>query len=83
MKILILGGSGMLGHRLWITLQKKHQVWVTTRGGFEFPDHSQFPKDKIRKNVDALYFDQVSRAFASIQPDLAINCIGLIKQYVN
>jgi dTDP-4-dehydrorhamnose reductase len=30
--------------------------------------------------VDALNFDQVIRAFASIQPDLVINCIGLIKQ---
>jgi dTDP-4-dehydrorhamnose reductase len=30
--------------------------------------------------VDALNFDQVIRAMASIQPDLVINCIGLIKQ---
>jgi dTDP-4-dehydrorhamnose reductase len=30
--------------------------------------------------VDASNFDQVTRALASIQPDLVINCIGLIKQ---
>ena len=30
--------------------------------------------------VDALNFDQVIRSLASIEPDLVINCIGLIKQ---
>lgn len=82
MKILILGGSGMLGHRLWINLRKEHDVWVTVRGqASKMPDVLEFPRDHIRPNVDALIFDQVTRALASIQPDLVINCIGLIKQY--
>jgi dTDP-4-dehydrorhamnose reductase len=81
MKILILGGSGMLGHRLWINLSKVHETWVTVRGdGSEIPDASEFPRKYIRPIVDALNFDQVIRAMASIQPDLVINCIGLIKQ---
>ena len=81
MKILILGGSGMLGHRLWINLRKEHDTWVTVRGnGSELPDVPEFPRERIRPMVDALYFDQVIRALASIQPDLVINCIGLIKQ---
>ena len=25
MKILVLGGSGMLGHRLWINLRQEHR----------------------------------------------------------
>lgn len=81
MKILILGGSGMLGHRLWINLSKQHETWVTVRGeATEIPEQPEFPRHLIRANVDALYFEQVTRAFASIQPDLVINCIGLIKQ---
>ena len=81
MKILLLGGSGMLGHRLWMNLSKEHEVWVTVRtNGSEFPDVPEFPKQYVRPMVDALYFDQVIRAMASIQPDLVINCIGLIKQ---
>ncbi len=81
MKILILGGSGMLGHRLWYNLSKEHDTWVTVRGnGSELPDIPEFPRERIRTMVDALYFDQVIRALASIQPDLVINCIGLIKQ---
>ncbi len=81
MKLLILGGSGMLGHRLWINLSKEHETWVTVRGnGSEIPAAPEFPRHYIRPMVDALNFDQIIRAMASIQPDLVINCIGLIKQ---
>lgn len=81
MKILIFGGSGMLGHRLWIELSKEHNTYVTIRKNKNiFPDLEMFPKDKIRFNVEANYFEDITRAVASIQPDLVINCIGLIKQ---
>ncbi len=81
MKILILGGHGMLGHRLWINLRREHEVWVTVRqASSSFPDRSEFPSQYVRTDVDASNFDQVTRALASIQPDLVINCIGLIKQ---
>ena len=81
MKILILGGSGMLGHQLWKTLGREHETWVTVRkSASQFPDFSEFPKKFVRPDVDALIFDEVTRALASIQPDLVINCIGLIKQ---
>jgi dTDP-4-dehydrorhamnose reductase len=81
MKILILGGSGMLGHRLWMNLRKEHDVWVTVRGERNpFPGVPEFPEEHIRYRVDGLYFEEVTRALASIQPDLVINCIGLIKQ---
>ena len=81
MKILILGGSGMLGHRLWINLSKEHETWVTVRGeASKVPDVPEFPRKYIRPDVDAFNFNEVTRALASIQPDLVINCIGLIKQ---
>lgn len=81
MKILILGGHGMLGHRLWINLRRVHEVWITVRQtSSPFPDRPEFPSQYVRLDVDASNFDQVTRAMASIQPDLVINCIGLIKQ---
>lgn len=81
MRILILGGSGMLGHRLWMNLRKEHEVWVTIRGEhIPFPIIPEFPKEFIRCRVDGMMFEEITRSFASIQPDLVINCIGLIKQ---
>ena len=81
MKILILGGTGMLGHRLWLNLGRVHETWVTVRGDpSQFPDIPEFPRKYIRPHIDALILDQVRNAVTSVQPDLVINCIGLIKQ---
>lgn len=81
MRILILGGTGMLGHRLWLNLSQAHETWVTVRGDpSQFPDIPEFPRKYIRPGIDALIVDQVRDAIASVQPDLVINCIGLIKQ---
>ena len=59
MRILILGGSGMFGHRLWLNLSKEHKTWVTVRGdGSQIPDHVMSPRKYLRTDVDAINFDQ-------------------------
>ena len=71
----------MLGHRLWLNLSQAHKTWVTVReDASQFPDIPEFPRKYIRPGIDALVLDQVRDAIASVQPDLVINCIGLIKQ---
>ena len=82
-KVLILGGTGMLGHMLFtqLSLQKNLDVYATARTPRGLPQwFSQDLVKKIRADVDADNFDTVIRAFASIRPDIVINCIGLIKQ---
>jgi dTDP-4-dehydrorhamnose reductase len=79
---MILGGSGMLGHRLWMDLSRQHDVWVTTRtSASAMPDLPGVDRHHVRDHVDMLDFDSVIRAFASIQPELVVNCIGLVKQH--
>ncbi len=81
MRILILGGSGMLGHRLWVELSKTHQAWMTVRSSAKvIPDLPGMDRSRIREDVEATNFDEVIRALASIQPDVVINCIGIVKQ---
>jgi dTDP-4-dehydrorhamnose reductase len=81
MRILILGGSGMLGHRLWVELSKAHQAWITVRSSAKgIPDLPGMDRSRIRAGVEATNFDEVTRALASIQPDVVINCIGIVKQ---
>jgi dTDP-4-dehydrorhamnose reductase len=81
--VLILGGTGMLGHVLFRRLSQNPGLLVhaTARSlaGIEdyFPAES---RPRIRTDVDANNFDEVIRALAAIQPDVVINCIGLIKQ---
>ncbi len=81
MKILILGGSGMLGHRLWMALQPRHEVSVTVRGDRSpFPPVPEFPARLVRCRVDAQSPDDVARVLSDVRPELVINCIGLTKQ---
>ena len=43
-----------------------------------------FPKNLLGRfrtdSIDANHFDSIIRALASVQPDIVINCIGIIKQ---
>lgn len=80
-RILILGISGMLGHKLFLELTKDPNldVYGTKRSFDSDPFGGKFAAN-IRGGVDGDNFDTVIRALASIQPDIVINCIGLIKQ---
>ena len=81
MKVLVLGGSGMLGHRLWISLQSRHEVWVSVLGDQSpFPNVPEFPPQRIHLGVDAESSDQLARVLNALRPDVVVNCIGVIKQ---
>ena len=82
-KILILGGTGMLGHTLYKKLRQNssYEVFATARSLAGLS--KWFSSDELqnmRDGVEATDFDSIIRALASIQPDIVINCIGLIKQ---
>ncbi len=82
-KILVLGASGMIGHVIFNELIKypHYDVYGTVRSLNGL--HNKYPEEnlsRIRQHVDAENFDTIMRALASIQPDIVINCIGLIKQ---
>lgn len=82
-KVLILGGTGMLGHVLFRGLSKKPELIVNATARSLDGIADRFPEEltrKIRTGVDANNFDEVVRALAAVQPDVVINCIGLIKQ---
>lgn len=81
MRVLILGGTGMLGHKLAQTYRSRYDVYTTLRG--RYTDYAQFgifDADRTLEGVDAFYFDSIIRAVAQAQPDVIINCIGVIKQ---
>ena len=83
-RILILGGTGMLGHVLLrhLSTYSEYEVYGTTRNLSGLS--RSFPTEMIARfrpdTVDADNFDSVIRALASIQPNIVINCVGLIKQ---
>lgn len=81
--ILILGVTGMLGHVLFKEMSENSsfKVYGTTRNKRSLKGYfTESEMDRVRNNVDADNFDTVIRAIAAIQPDIIINCIGIIKQ---
>lgn len=81
MKVLILGGSGMLGHKLWQVCATQFNTYTTFRySGKVFFDQGLFDPSKAEGNVSVHDFDSVVRAIARVQPEVVVNCIGIVKQ---
>ena len=81
MRLLILGGSGMLGHQLWRSLNNKHQVWVTLRQpATNYTALKLFDLSKSIQVRDITDRDVLEKVFEKAKPEAVINCVGIIKQ---
>ncbi len=83
MRILILGATGMLGHTLLRVLAALPDcdTWGTLRGTVVPTKlaHEESSAHLI-DNFDVEDNGALARAFSIAQPDVVINCIGLVKQ---
>lgn len=82
MKILILGVSGMLGHKVFAEFSRSGdlQVWGSLRSPSLLRYFDEVSRTKIYAGIDVLDQDSLTKLFAQVRPDLVINCVGLIKQ---
>lgn len=81
MRLLILGGGGMLGHKLWQVCRSRFDTRVTVRGSASaYRRYGLFDDDRLIGGVDAGDFDSVIRAMGTAMPDAVVNCIGIVKQ---
>lgn len=81
MNILVLGATGMLGHKLMQILSTRHRVTGTVRdsaaGYAGHPILGGFP---LLGGIRAEDIAGVSRAIDHCRPDAVLNAIGVIKQ---
>lgn len=81
MKVLILGGSGMLGHKLWQTLSERFDTYVTfRRPPALFAPFGIFDPARTIGGISAQDFDGLVSALAHTRPDVVVNCVGIVKQ---
>lgn len=81
MRILIIGGSGMLGHQLWRHFHREHETWVTLRKPAEsFRPWNLFDPDFTQVGVEAADFARLDAVLHKVRPDVVLNCVGIIKQ---
>tara|TARA_R110002095_G_scaffold216264_1_gene212741 strand:- start:696 stop:1580 length:885 start_codon:yes stop_codon:yes gene_type:complete len=81
-RILIVGATGMLGHKMALKLtQKKYDVFATVRQSAPaFFIKNNLGSLKIIEGVDAYNPETVKEAIAQSQPDFVLNCVGIVKQ---
>ena len=81
MRVLILGGDGMLGHRLLEELSNDHEVAVTLRqdlkayGGFGL-----FCAENSYDRTEARDTQRLVDVLAAARPQVVVNAIGIVKQ---
>lgn len=81
MRILILGGDGMLGHQLLKSLAPQHDVKVTLRLDLEVYGHyGLFNESNAYTGIDVRSIDRLGEVMADFHPEVVINAVGIVKQ---
>jgi len=81
MKVLVLGGEGMLGHQVCRRLRSRFEVWASYRGDPRpWIRYGDVPLGHALGGVDAMAMSSVEAALAKAGPDAVVNCIGIVKQ---
>jgi dTDP-4-dehydrorhamnose reductase len=78
-RILVLGGNGMLGHRATAVLSARHDVTATVRK----PDPAAeafAPTARFVSGVSAEDLASVAAVISETRPDAVLDCIGIVKQ---
>jgi dTDP-4-dehydrorhamnose reductase len=79
-RLLILGGGGMLGHKLWQTALPRFETKATVRSDGHFFVERGYPRESVLPHVDVSDAKALVRAFVAAKPDVVVNCIGVVKQ---
>lgn len=75
MRLLVLGGDGMLGHELYRELRDHHETGVTLR-----QQRKEFSRDHVFAGVDVRGGARIEEVIAQFRPAAVVNCIGIVKQ---
>lgn len=81
MRILILGGDGMLGHQLFTHLQLCHDVRCTLRQDLHmYKKFGLFDVQNAYAGIDVRSLERLVEVLANFRPEAVVNCVGIVKQ---
>ena len=84
MRILILGGDGMLGHQLLKHLQPRYEVKVTLRQDLNtYASFGMFSNENAYGAIDIRSMERLVEVMADFRPEAVINAVGIVKQRVD
>jgi dTDP-4-dehydrorhamnose reductase len=79
MRILILGGNGMIGHKMYQIISKVNEdTWVTLRNDLSTYFFSNlYDYNKVIDNIDLSDFKNLLYKLNEIKPDIILNACGV------
>ena len=81
MRVLILGGAGMLGHQLLRELQSRHDTRVTLRQSLAaYASCGLFNAGNAYSDVDVCASGRVEQVLTDFRPAVVVNAVGIVKQ---
>lgn len=81
MRILVLGGDGMLGHQLYRQWSKRHEVKVTLRQDLAaYARFRLFNAENACAGVNVRDSERVLEILSDFRPDAVVNAVGIVKQ---
>jgi dTDP-4-dehydrorhamnose reductase len=83
-RVLVLGGSGMLGHKMYLLLGSRFPDTSCTMRGktsdAELRRIELLQNDSVIPEVDVTDFDRLDALFSDLRADVVVNCVGIVKQ---
>ena len=83
MKVLILGGTGMLGHKVYQVFRDLFDTWISVRcDAGPCARYGIFDPAKIVDRIDLSDLESAEEVIKTVRPDAVINCVGILKQTI-
>ena len=78
MRVLVIGGNGMLGHQLCRLLSERMDVWATFR--IALKTFRFLPENRKINDFYIQDITQLGEILDTIKPDVVVNAVGIVKQ---
>lgn len=84
MRVLILGISGLIGHKLFQELSADYEVFGTLhKFKNQYNNCILFSTKNIIDNINVLEFEILRELLNSLNPDVILNCVGVTKRKIS
>jgi dTDP-4-dehydrorhamnose reductase len=83
MRILILGVSGLIGHKIFQVLSEDFEVFGTLhKSKKDYGNLELFSSLNIIENINVAEFEILKGVLYAINPDVILNCVGITKRKI-
>ncbi len=84
MRVLILGVSGLIGHKLFQELSADFEVFgILHKSKNQYGNCFIFSSSNIIENINVAEFKLLKGVLCAVNPDVILNCVGITKRKID